>query len=137
MARTSKTPAELEEAARHVGYEMRMLLFSSQHLEGWYASPITVDEDDANMVLESFLLHFRNLRTFLCPSTQKLTSPDDVIASDFTTGDGVRRRRRNELRIGEATYRQDAGTRFVYTGHLHCEQPLLLGGRKHGDLGVG
>ena len=88
MARTSKTPAELEEAARHVGYEMRMLLFSSQHLEGWYASPITVDEDDANMALESFLLHFRNLRTFLCPSTQKLTSPDDVIASDFTTGDG-------------------------------------------------
>ena len=34
------------------------------------------------MALESFLIHFRNLRSFLCPSLQVL-GDDDVIASDF------------------------------------------------------
>jgi len=34
------------------------------------------------MALESFLLHFRNLRAFLCPSLQNNCS-DDILASDF------------------------------------------------------
>lgn len=78
----------LKEAAEHVSYEIRMLMFSADHLEGWYASPITVDDDEALIALESFLLHYRNLRTLLCPSTQKYTSDDDVLASDFTAGNG-------------------------------------------------
>jgi hypothetical protein len=43
------------------------------------ASPVG---NEKNMALESFLLHFRNLRAFLCPSLQTLGG-DDVLASDF------------------------------------------------------
>jgi hypothetical protein len=43
--------------------------------------------NEKNMALESFLLHFRNLRAFLCPSLQPCTA-DDVLASDFLENDG-------------------------------------------------
>lgn len=38
--------------------------------------------NDKNLALESFLLHFRNLRAFLCPSIQRVSS-DDILASDY------------------------------------------------------
>jgi hypothetical protein len=44
--------------------------------------PRSVIGDDENMALESFLLHFRNLRAFLCPSLQPI-KPDDILASDL------------------------------------------------------
>ena len=34
------------------------------------------------MALESFLLHFRNLRAFLCPTLQQVWR-DDLVASDY------------------------------------------------------
>src|ERR1019366_334218 len=53
---------------------------------GCHASPVVTPQgDEKNMALESFLLHFRNLRVFLCPSLQEgNVFPDDVLASDFT-----------------------------------------------------
>jgi hypothetical protein len=34
------------------------------------------------MALEAFLMHYRNLRAFLCPNLQRVAE-DDIIASDF------------------------------------------------------
>jgi len=75
--------AELRGAAQHVKYEIAMLVFSAEHLHGEHSSPPTLPPEDLrNMALESFLLHFRNLRASLCPSLQN-TTDDDVCASDF------------------------------------------------------
>jgi hypothetical protein len=57
-----------------------MLTAAGARLPDGFSSP--VDDETPNMALESFLLHFRNLRAFLCPSLQ-FPRRDDVIASDF------------------------------------------------------
>jgi hypothetical protein len=81
--RPKRDPLDLEAAARHVSYELGMLFHSAARLGGWHGSPITAPEgSDKNMALECFLLHFRNLRAFLCPFLQAF-SDDDVIASDL------------------------------------------------------
>ena len=83
MSRSS-TPEKLRKAAEDVNYEIRMLIFSAEHVDGWHASPMAPPGGDEKcMALESFLLHFRNLRAFLCPSLQKFVSTNDVLASDF------------------------------------------------------
>ena len=81
--RVLRTESELCRAAQHVSYEINMLIHAGNELGGFHSSPMsTPGGNDKNIALESFLLHFRNLRAFLCPSLQ-LTTPDDVIASDF------------------------------------------------------
>ena len=80
--RIRRDDSGLRTAASHVGYEIRMLVFTGELLPRSHSSPMELEEDDKNMALESFLLHFRNLRAFLCPE-QELLKPDDVIASDF------------------------------------------------------
>jgi hypothetical protein len=83
MPRKLKSTKELRDAAAHVGYEIEMLRFSAEHLGGWHSSPFASPVgNEKNMALESFLLHFRNLRAFLCPSLQG-SRDDDVLASDF------------------------------------------------------
>jgi len=73
----------LAQAAADVRYEIEMLVYSSAILGLEYGSPATTPTNEHwNMALESFLVHFRNLRAFLCPSLQP-TYDDDVIASDF------------------------------------------------------
>ncbi len=77
--RLPRTPIELQAAAADVRYEIKMMLYASERLT-IVASPMQIPDD--NLALEAFLLHYRNLRAFLCPSLQAL-SQDDVIASDF------------------------------------------------------
>lgn len=73
----------LQDSAKHVSYEMEMLMFSASELGGWHSSPMSKPAGNhENMALESFLLHFRNLRGFLCPKLQR-TWPDDIVASKF------------------------------------------------------
>jgi hypothetical protein len=87
--RTCKGKEELRQAAHHVSYEIEMLDYAADHLSGWESSPPWPHGNAAKMALESFLLHFRNLRAFLCPSLQHCTA-DDVLASDFLgKGDGA------------------------------------------------
>ena len=75
-------PAKLRKAAEHVTYEIEMLFFAARDIGGWHASPIAPPEDvKKNMALECFLLHFRNLRSFLCPGSDAPT--DDILAGDF------------------------------------------------------
>lgn len=78
--RVVRSAEELEAAASHVKYEVAMLLVASHYLSTGMCSP--ADDSTKNLALEAFLLHFRNLRAFLCPSLQPI-SADDVIASDF------------------------------------------------------
>jgi hypothetical protein len=74
---------ELQGAAKHVKYEVAMLLYAAEHLGGFHSSPMaTPTGTEKNMALESFLLHVRNLRAFLYPSLQPVGN-DDVVASDF------------------------------------------------------
>jgi hypothetical protein len=83
MPRISRKTEELQKAAVHVSYEIEMLGFSAEHLSGWHSSPMDNPVgNEKKMALESFLLHFRNLRAFLCPSLQTLGA-DDVLASEF------------------------------------------------------
>jgi hypothetical protein len=79
-ARLPQSDETLRFAAKHVSYEIGMLIAAGMRVPHGFSSP--ADDDTANMALESFLLHFRNLRAFLCPSLQNTVS-DDVIASDF------------------------------------------------------
>jgi hypothetical protein len=75
---------DLRKAAEHVNYEIRMLVFSSKYLDGCQSSPLTRPEgSQENMALESFLLHFRNLRSFLCPRLGRVIWSDDILASDY------------------------------------------------------
>jgi hypothetical protein len=64
------------------------LLYETQMLN-WAADRFEMTEVDSletailhNMVIECFLIHFRNLRDFLYPDL-KLVQPDDVLASDY------------------------------------------------------
>jgi hypothetical protein len=75
--------SKLIRAAGHVSYEILMLIYTGEHLGGFHSSPMSSPVgNDKNMALESFLLHFRNLRAFLCPRLQRFTD-DDIIWSDF------------------------------------------------------
>ena len=81
--RPLRSESQLRNAARHVAYEIDMLLYTARSLGSLYSSPPSgLSEPQQNVALESFLLHFRNLRAFLCPSLQA-TGVDDVIAGDF------------------------------------------------------
>src|SRR5713101_96523 len=81
--RNVRSSDELEQAAKHVTYEIEMLSFSAGYLAGEHSSPISEPiGNQKNMALESFLTHFRNLRSFLCPGLARLDD-DDIIASDF------------------------------------------------------
>jgi hypothetical protein len=83
IKRPIRKPKELRDAAAHVNYEIEMLAYSASFLGGWHSSPMTTPAGNTkNMALESFLLHFRNLRAFLCPRLQPVVL-DDVCASDF------------------------------------------------------
>ena len=83
--RRATKQGNLQEVAKHVSYEIRILIFSAEDVGGCHGSPvITPDGDYKNMALESFLLHFRNLRDFLCPSLLNgHHKDDDAFASDF------------------------------------------------------
>jgi hypothetical protein len=83
--RPRRSDAELEASATDVTYEIQMMIESGQALEyGTVSSPpCFLAGAQKNMALESFLLHYRNLRAFLFPSLQLKPREDDVIAADF------------------------------------------------------
>lgn len=83
MIRQQRDDNDLAEAARHVKYEIEMLIYCTEHVRWEYSSPTSrAGEEYKRMALESFLLHYRNLRGFLCPSLH-FSRRDDIIASDF------------------------------------------------------
>ena len=68
-------------------YEILTMLFAARCLWDGYSSPVSPAEGRTRDVfLESFLLHYRNLRDFLCPRLKqqdKDPARDNVLASDF------------------------------------------------------
>jgi hypothetical protein len=75
---------KLEKAVKHIAYEVRLLEFTADRLQGDHASPSEPPEgDETNAFLESFLLHYRNLLVFLCPEGHQVRHSDDVVASDY------------------------------------------------------
>jgi hypothetical protein len=83
MTTRKRTPQDPRNTAKHVSYEIEMLMFAGSELGGWHSSPMSKPAGNyENIALESFLLHFRNLRGFLCPTLQK-TCGDDICASAF------------------------------------------------------
>src|ERR1039457_6696836 len=91
MPRQRRISRELEAAAAHVAYETETMLFAADHLDSMHGSPpVTPIGKEADIFLESFLLHFRNLRDFLCPGSRASKKPDNIIASDFLGEDEPR-----------------------------------------------
>jgi hypothetical protein len=83
--RPPRLDSELEASAADVKYEIEMMMEAASDIgSGWASPPTTPYDRHKYMSLECFLLHYRNLRAFLCPSMQKGgPKPDDVLASDF------------------------------------------------------
>ena len=72
----SSTSSDLHKAADHIGYEVIMLVATRHRLTNLPC----VDPDVANAILESFLIHARNLTEFLWfPNKRK----DDIRACDY------------------------------------------------------
>jgi hypothetical protein len=83
QSRPKRSTGNLEAAAGDLVYEIETMLFAARYLRDGYASPASPPEGRAcDVSLESFLLHHRNLRAFLCPSLQRVYE-SDVLASDF------------------------------------------------------
>jgi hypothetical protein len=77
-SRVTLKPKRLRKASEAVVYEVRMLGWMLQRLRN--RSPFGTDVQ--NSLLESFLLHYRALRDFLCPCNPK---SDDIVAQDFVS----------------------------------------------------
>jgi hypothetical protein len=68
---------DLETAAGDVAYEIETMLFAADHLESGHSSPAREPEGkEMDVFLESFLIHYRNLRAFLCPGLQAKRKTD-------------------------------------------------------------
>jgi hypothetical protein len=108
-----------------------MLSAAGLRLPYGFSSP--AEDDTANMALESFLLHFRNLRAFLCPSLQK-PRRDDVIASDFLGSPKAedqanpkvlgRRKRKIDKLLAHISYSREG---YVRRGAKSWPGPRMLG----------
>ncbi len=69
---------ELEQMTEHVQYEVDELRKAAQKL-----SKLKKEASEWNTAIESFLLHFRNLRAYFFGKGHK---PDDVFAKDYVAG---------------------------------------------------
>jgi hypothetical protein len=76
-ARPPRTKEQIQEGAKAIAYEAKMLF---QISELWTCR-VLVHPIFSELIIESFLVHFRNLREFLYPSNPSLC---DIIASDFS-----------------------------------------------------
>jgi hypothetical protein len=70
-----------EMARRHISYEIKMLRELSAALQGKGAGPRTMN----NALLESFLIHYRNLFDFFYPENKRRLA-FDVAATDYVPG---------------------------------------------------
>ena len=102
----------LEMIATHVKYEWKMLRWTSEWLRSEQSNPtppVNVDPPIPNpysigtgdnnpkcsAILESFLLHARNIRDFLCNDGSR--HPDDVFASQFVQSSDTWKKNRPPL----------------------------------------
>jgi hypothetical protein len=76
-ARIRRSDPELQAASRHLKYEIDMLMSVALAL----AAPEPKQHWETNSLLESFVVHFRNLVDVFYPGAN--SKPDDVLASDF------------------------------------------------------
>jgi hypothetical protein len=76
MPRPLRSEEELQKAARFLGYEVQQLCLSAVAFlnQTFFGHPIN------NATLESFLVHYRNVRDFLYPNGPR---DDDIIGVDF------------------------------------------------------
>ena len=76
MPRPPRSDEELQKAARFFGYEVQQLSLSAVAFlnQIFFGHPIN------NATLESFLVHYRNVRDFLYPNNPR---DDDIIGVDF------------------------------------------------------
>ncbi|PYP88926.1 MAG: hypothetical protein DMG65_14460 [Candidatus Angelobacter sp. Gp1-AA117] len=83
-----------EMALRHISYEIKMLRELADALQGKGVGPRTLN----NALLESFLIHYRNLYDFFYPEfPSRKRLPHDVAASDYLPNPKQWRKRRPDL----------------------------------------
>ena len=76
MTRKRRTVEELHRVSEHLQYEISML----QSMANGIASGVAGQGPIANALIESFVIHVRNMLDFLYAEDPR---PDDVIAEDF------------------------------------------------------
>jgi len=81
-------------ALRHISYEIKMLRELANALQGKGVGPRTLN----NALLESFLIHYRNLYDFFYPEfPSRKRLPHDVAASDYLPNPKQWRKKRPDL----------------------------------------
>lgn len=82
MPRDSRSPEELKKASNHLAYELNMLFFLRPELSEAMRGGVRSITDTylTNAILESFLVHVRNIIDFFYNLSPR---GDDVIAGDF------------------------------------------------------
>jgi hypothetical protein len=76
-ARSTRAKDQIHEGAKAIAYEAKMVF---QISELWPCR-VLVHPIFSELIIESFLVHYRNLREFLYPSDPSLC---DIVASDFS-----------------------------------------------------
>jgi hypothetical protein len=82
-----------EMARRHIGYEIKMLRELAAALRGEGVGPRTM----RNALLESFLIHYRNLYDFFHPELRRHRLPGDTVATDYLPDAGRWKGRREQF----------------------------------------
>ena len=110
----------LQTAAKLVGYEAQMLCVS---LVAVANGSILLSDGVKNLVLESFLLHYRILRDFLYPKGSK--KEDDVLAADYVTSWGYSESDWKEVVPDETNRLNKALAHLSYKRLDYAENPTL------------
>jgi hypothetical protein len=111
--RPLRSESQLRSAARHVEYEIGMFLYTGHSLGYQYSSPPSgLSAPQKNIALESFLLHFRNLRVESADVVQ------EVARASSGGSPGCWQRHRFDRRIGEL--------RFATACRLACQAPMKV-----------
>lgn len=101
--RPPRDPKALRAMARHhVVYEINMLMEMARGLRGERVSPAALQ----NALLESFLIHYRNLRDFFYPELCLGDRRDAASARDFVTNLARWRRRKGDWQDATGDERQ-------------------------------
>src|SRR5689334_6772099 len=83
----------VEDRRDTLAYEVWMLRMTAEQITSWDVGEFKKNSPEkgflSHAVLESFLVHARNLLCFYYPKGSGKDDPDDLVATDFFAGRGV------------------------------------------------
>lgn len=117
--RAAHDEAALQEMARrHLAYELKMLRETGSALRGNGIGPRSYQ----NAMLETFLIHYRNLLDFFYADKRRSLS-HDVRAADYVADDRVWRRRRPRLDKESSENRERVNAQLAHLTYRRLKYP--------------